>query len=93
MIAVPGATPTTTPAGETVAFAESDVVQTKLRCMGAPDASVAVAVSWSVAVGVSVAVSAEITTVAGVGEDGPRTLSLPAQERMSQPRTTDPAKR
>jgi len=31
MIAVPGASATTIPSGETVAFAESDVVQTKLR--------------------------------------------------------------
>ena len=93
MIAVPGATAATTPEGETVALDLSEVVQTKERFSCCPDASLAVAVSWRVAVGTSVAVSAEIATVAVVGGGGPRTLSLPAQERMSQPRPSEPMKR
>jgi hypothetical protein len=93
MIAVPGPTATTTPEGETVATAGSDVVQTTLRLKRCPEASLMEAVSCRVAVGTRVALSAKTSIVAAVGGVGPRTLSLPAQEMISQPRASDPTNR
>lgn len=93
IVALPGATAATTPEDETVALEESDVVHKKERCSSWPDASLAVAVSWTVAVGTNLAVSTEIMMVSVVGGGGPITLSLPAQERMSQPRASDQMKR
>jgi hypothetical protein len=92
IVAFPIPTAATTPELETVALEESDVDHKKGRRSCWPDASWAVAVSWTVAVGAKVAVSTEMMTVA-VGGGGPITLSLPAQERMSQPRASDQMKR
>jgi hypothetical protein len=94
IVAVPGATPATIPEVETVAFAGSDVVQTKVRCSCSPEAALAVAKSCTVAAGTRVAVSDEIVTVAVVGGGGPTMLSPPPpQEPISQPRVIDPIER
>lgn len=53
----------------------------------------AVAVSWRVAAGTKAALSEEIVTVDVVSGGGPTTLSLPAQERIREPNTSDPMKR
>jgi hypothetical protein len=95
IVAVPGATPTTIPEDETVAFARSELVQEKLRCNTSPAALLAVAESWNVATGTNVAVSDEIETDAVVGGGGgPTMLSPPPpQEPISQPRVIDPMER
>ena len=87
MSADPGAIPVTTPEGDTVATAESDVVQRKLPG-SRPEPSLAVAASSTVPAGTRVVVSVDIVTTGAVG-GGPRTLSLPSQERTSQPSATD----
>jgi hypothetical protein len=45
IVAAPAATPATIPEVETVAFAGSEVLQTKLRCSCSPEAALAVAES------------------------------------------------
>jgi hypothetical protein len=88
MSAVPGAIPVTTPEGDTVATVESDVFQRKLPGIR-PEPSLAVAASSTVPAGTTVAVSVEIVTTGGIVGGGPTTLSLPSQERTSQPSATD----
>jgi hypothetical protein len=86
IVAVPGATPTTIPEFETVAFAASDVLHEKVRGNGSPAAVLADAVSCSVAAGTKVAVSRETVTDATVGAGGPTIPSPPPQDPISQAR-------
>jgi hypothetical protein len=94
IVALPGATPATSPLEETVTFAASEVVQAKLRDRVSPAALFAVAASWYVAAGTTVAASADMVTVAVVGGGGgPTTASLPPHEPISHPRAIAPADR
>src|SRR5437868_6565563 len=94
IVAGPGATPTTIPELDTVAFVASEVLQEKLRWSCSPAALLATAESWMLAAGTRVAVSdAKVTDATVGGGGGPTTLSPPPQEPMTHVRVSNPMKR